>query len=102
MSTTAPNAISNLTRRKVIAVFRTKSWCGDLDEVEFLRRLYDLNALPTTDNRFDDAEADIIQHRVANLDWDDGWVFSDDRFELRAGSDKVFLNFLAETVHPDV
>src|SRR5699024_12142258 len=37
---------------------------------------------------------------VNNWDWEDDWVFNDDRFQLRNGSDETFLNFLAETVHP--
>jgi hypothetical protein len=51
---------------------------------------------------FEDAEGDIWQHRVNNpLDWDDMWVFSDDRFGLQA-NDETFLRFLAESVHPEV
>jgi hypothetical protein len=42
-----------------------------------LQRLYDLDALPSTDSRFKTAGRDIAQHRIANEDWDDEWVFSD-------------------------
>jgi hypothetical protein len=102
VNTAGRNSISNLTRRKVVAVFQSVPWSGDLEEVEFLRRLYDLNALPSGDSRYPDAEGDIVQHRVANLDWDDSWVFADDRFGLRSGRDEVLLRFLSESVHPDV
>jgi hypothetical protein len=102
MDATTNNSITNITRRKILTVFQNLSWSGDLEEIEFLQRLYDLNALPSTDSRFDDAAGDICQHRVNNYDWDDAWVFSDDRFGLRDGDDEPLLRFLAETVHPEV
>jgi hypothetical protein len=39
---------------------------------------------------------------VANYDWEDDWVFDDDRFELRSGPDETFVAFLAEMAHPIV
>ncbi len=77
-------------------------WSGVLDEVEFLSRLYDLDALPSTDSRFSTAGRDIAQHRVLNpLDWDNDWIFYDSRFGL-AESDDALLRFLAEMLHPYV
>lgn len=70
--------------------------------MEFLSRLYELSKLPSTDRRFDDAAGDIWQHRINNDDWLDDWVFDDDRFQLENGPDEVFLNFLAEMIHPIV
>jgi hypothetical protein len=79
------------------------SWNGRLEEVDFLSRLYDLAAIPSSDSRFPDARGDICQHRVNNpMDWDDDWVFSDPRFALMHGPDDVFLAFLCQTVHPIV
>lgn len=57
-------------------------WAGGLDEVEFLKRIFDLDALESYDPRFSTAEGDIFQHRFNNLDWDDDWVFTDQRFGL--------------------
>jgi hypothetical protein len=82
-------------------VFGEYSWFGRLSEIEFLDRLYDLDALPSTDTRFENARADIIQHRYNNYDWEDDWVFSDSRFELETSDDKL-LAFLAEMLHPAV
>jgi hypothetical protein len=84
-----------------IEVFGEYSWFGRLSEIEFLDRLYDLDALPSTDTRFENARADIIQHRYNNYDWEDDWVFSDSRFELETSDDKL-LAFLAEMLHPAV
>jgi hypothetical protein len=77
-------------------------WSGALEDTEFLSRLYDLDALPSTDPRFRSASGDIFQHRVNNpTDWDDDWVFSDPRFGL-ADSDDALVQFLAEMLHPAV
>ena len=96
------NSITEITRRDIrrALVRQGIHWSGDLDEVAFLNRLYDLTALPSTDSRFETAEDDIWQHRINNYDWDDEWVFSDERFQLKDGPDDVFMQFLAETVHP--
>lgn len=78
------------------------AWSGALDDVEFLSRLYDLQALPSHDSRFKDAAGDIWQHRFNNDDWDQDWVFSDERFSLTVGPPDQFLRFLCEIVHPVV
>lgn len=41
-----------------------------------------MDQLPSYDPRCADAAGDIWQHRENNLDWEDDWVFTDDRFEL--------------------
>jgi hypothetical protein len=96
--------ISQVTRRDIFDYLHTltEPWWGRLSEVEFLQRLYDLDALPSNDSRFKSAGRDIVQHRVANDDWDDDWVFSDPRFRLGSGPDEVLLGFLAQMVHPVV
>lgn len=78
------------------------AWYGCLDDVEFLSRLFDLQKLPSSDNRFKDAAGDIWQHCINNNDWDQDWIFSDDRFNLIDGSADTFLRFLCEVVHPVV
>jgi len=71
------------------------------EEVDFLSRLFDLDSLPSTDNRFKNARGDIFQHTVNNYDWEGLWVKDDDRF-LRGCSDEILLTFLAELFHPVV
>lgn len=75
-------------------------WQGQMNDVEFLSRLYDLEQLPSTDTRYPDASGDIWQHTVNNDDWDADWVFTDRRFNLLGGSAESFLRFLCEIVHP--
>lgn len=78
-------------------------WSGGLEEVEFLSRVFDLKALPSYDSRFGDAAGDIWQHRVNNpMDWEDDWIFSDQRFDLLNCDLSIFLQFLCQTVHPIV
>lgn len=94
--------ISHLTKRDIIDALAGTNWCGRLEEIEFLNRIFNLETLPSHDSRFGNAEADIWQHRVNNYDWEDDWVFDDERFSLRNGDDEVFLNFICETIHPEV
>ncbi len=95
--------LTEVTRRDIrdYLIVSGFSWWGDLDETEFLSRLYDLTTLPSRDHRFKDAAGDIWQHRRNNDDWPDDWVFDDDRFGL-AELDEKLLRFLAETLHPVV
>ncbi len=95
--------ISELTRRDITDAIMAEGfqWNGRFEETEFLSRLFDLTKLPSYDGRFHNASGDIWQHRVNNLhDWDDNWIFSDDRFNLMGCEDDLFLRFLCETIHP--
>lgn len=80
---------------------RPLQWWGRLDEVEFMSRLYDLDSLPSTDERYSTCREDIIQHCIANCDWEASWPLRDDRF-ISSTSDADLLRFLAETLHPEV
>ena len=95
------HSISEVTRRPILDLISAR-WSGRLDEVDFLRRLYNLDAMPSTDGRFPTAADDIWKHRIANYDWDDDWVFNDKRFNILRGTDEGFIRFIAETVHPIV
>jgi hypothetical protein len=97
-----PKRITEVTRRDIRESLSSLALWGRLNEIEFLSRLYDLDALPSTDSRFRTARQDIAQHRLANDDWDNDWIFYDDRFGLKDGDDDVLLRFLAELLHPVV
>jgi very-short-patch-repair endonuclease len=92
-----------VTRRRLIEGLAAMNtvWSGILDDVDFLSRLYDVEALPSHDPRFATAGRDIFQHRCLNLDWNDDWIFHDPRFGL-ANDDDALLRFLAEMLHPYV
>ena len=53
------------------------------------------------DSRFPNAAGDIWQHRVNNpSDWEDDWIYNDERFNLLNCDDSQLLNFLCEMIHP--
>jgi hypothetical protein len=92
--------ISKITRKNLKASLHP-CWWGELPELEFLDRIYNLQALRSNDPRVPDAGGDVCQHRLNNSDWEDDWIFFDDRFHLM-DKDVAFLIFLCETVHPVV
>jgi DNA-binding cell septation regulator SpoVG len=110
------NRITEITKRDIADLFQmgmdvfdifetrrvTYFYYGRLEEIEFLERLYDLKSMPSSDSRFKDAKGDIIQHTVSNDDYELGWVFRDERFELQNGSDEKYLKFICEIFHPAV
>ncbi len=97
--------ISDRTRRNIIQIFKSEAikWSGKLSDVDFLSRLYDLEALPSTDPRYNDAKWDIFTHTVSfPSDWTSDWIFGDKRFDLQHCPDEEFLRFLCETIDPTV
>lgn len=96
--------ITKITRRALVRDLTASRfwWSGELNEVEFLQRLFDLEALPSYDSRHKTAEEDIARHCIANEDWDSDWIFTDDRFDLMDAEDEGFLEFLVETLHPEL
>lgn len=109
------NNITQITKRDIIDLFRDgyviSDWFGDqkflykyygrLSEIEFLKKIYALDEIPSTDPKFDNAEDDIWQHTVNNHDWEYGWFFEDHRFNLLEVSDKELLNFLCHVFNPE-
>ena len=97
--------ITEATRRAIFDSMRVGKWfwAGKLDDVEFLSRIFDLGSLPSRDSRHADMSGDVWRHRLINPDdWQDDWVFSDDRLDLTHCPDETFLKFLCEMVHPVV
>ena len=108
--------ISDITRREILELFQygfdvdclfdisheTYPYYGRLNEIEFLKRLYPLDAMKSLDSRYPNAEQDIYQHTVNNDDYESCWVFTDERFPLANGTDKEYLTFLCEVFHPIV
>jgi hypothetical protein len=96
-------SISALTRRDITDYIAGNkvAWWGRLDEVAFLARVFpDIDERPSTDYRFKTASGDIRQHRENNSDWEDDWIFDDERFGLRSGPDELFVLFLSQMLHP--
>jgi hypothetical protein len=105
MSAVRRNSISEVTRRDIMDFLTVENlpWAGKLEETAFLGRIWDLSKMRSTDHRFQDAAGDIWQHRINNpQDWDDDWVFHDERFHVLHADDELFVRFLAEMLHPVV
>lgn len=98
------NKISQITRRDIFdtLIVENINWSGRLNEPDFLSRLFDLSKMPSSDSRFKDAYGDIWQHRINNFDWENDWIFTDNRFNFSNCDDATFLMFLCEMLHPIV
>ncbi|SFZ94447.1 AAA domain-containing protein, putative AbiEii toxin, Type IV TA system [Flaviramulus basaltis] len=69
------------------------------DIMEFLEKIWELKAMPSTDERYKDAYGDIVQHIINNDDWTLEFLFID-RLELLE-DDSKFIKFLNLMIHPD-
>lgn len=97
------NKITKITRRSIIELLNTyfsEDFYGRLNEVEFWSRIFNLDALPSSDARYDTMRGDIHQHRINNYDWEDNWYI--EKFDILDTNDKLFLKFLVEFFHPEV
>lgn len=71
---------------------------GRRTEIQFLEKLYDLDITVAAGEYT--LREEIFQHTVRNNDYEYGWVFSDEHFNLAKGDDETLLKFLAQMFHP--
>lgn len=111
------NKISSITRKQIFDVLlntysmdnllgyssqRFNFW-GTLMPAEFLERLYDLEKIPSLNIKFKNAKEELQAFKVEipkDLQWD--WLFYDDRFPIKNGSDEDLLDFICTVLHPEV
>lgn len=95
------NKITEVTRRYIIdaLLLDREPFFGRLDLVSFLRRIWPLKEMPSTDKRFEDAEGDIWQHMVRNEDWTTDDLFYN-HLDVLDMPDERFATLLQECVHP--
>lgn len=92
--------ISILTRRNIIDEVIIKGNVeGKVSIIEFLNRIWQLDKMPSTDYRFINAAGDIQQHMINNDDWDYNYLFNS-YLNVLYVSDKQFLDFVEQLVHP--
>lgn len=98
------DVISEVTRRSLFDELRLEkiNWSGRLGESDFLARVFDLEKLPSNDDRCSNMAGDIHMHRENFLDWEDDWVYDDSRLNLLRCPDDKLLTFLCEMIHPVV
>ena len=94
------NAIREGTRRDIVEllVLRDAPFHGRLDYMDFLKRVWPLDEMPSEDPRFQTATHDIATH-IGFGDWDDSHLLLE-RMKLAGGPDDQFLRFLEAVVHP--
>lgn len=66
--------------------------------IPFLNEIWDLRTMPSEDQRFNNAEQDVIQHTINNNDWDLKFLFID-RLRLLENDEK-FSKFLETFLLP--
>jgi hypothetical protein len=93
--------ISEITRRDILdyLLLRDIPFHGRLDIVSFLKRVWDLSSMRSTDHRFSNAEGDIWQHMINNDDWEKDYLLVT-YLRLLECDDDIFLSFLQQTLHP--
>lgn len=69
-------------------------WTGSLPYLDFFSQILDLEKLPSSDSRFEDAHSDMWQHTVNNDDWDEQNILADARFDPMRMNDETFGTFL--------
>jgi len=98
----AKNRITDITRAYIkdeLLMMSDPPFYGNLKLTDFLKRIWNLSQMPSTDSRFDDAEGDIWQHMINNEDWTFDYLL-DDYLKLMTAEDELFLKFLGACVHP--
>lgn len=96
--------LSDITRGKIIDKLVSElgySIFGKLQITDFLKRVWDIDNMPSTDKRFKNATGDIWQHMVNNDDWDIYFLLNT-YFQLGDCDVSIFFKFLEEIVNPVV
>lgn len=95
--------ISEVIRRNIIdyLLLRKYPFHGRLDLISFLKRIWDLSSMPSTDARFKNAEVDIWQHMINWNDWEYDYLLYT-YLDLLGCNDETFLKFLETCLHPVV
>ncbi len=94
------NRITEVTRRNILdaLLLRDGDFCGRLDQVTFLGRIWPLASMQSTDRREPNLDADLRRH-IGWGDYDDGEVLYG-KLNIGHCADAEFARFLAECVHP--
>jgi predicted ATPase len=94
--------LSKILKREIFKkILEQHNPFGESDDImSFLSHIWELDIMPSTDSRFEDAFGDIQQHIVYNDDWTFEYLF-EERLDLLS-DDKQFKVFLETILHPDI
>ncbi len=92
--------VSALTRKRLMAVFNGRPLASEMDDIEFLRRLWPIAEMSRADDTSDTGtlEDAIFQHTVRNDDWDNRDLLRAVGFETMSRAQ--LFRFLAAVVDP--
>ncbi|KQZ43279.1 hypothetical protein ASD63_33820 [Ensifer sp. Root558] len=93
--------VSELTRKRILAIFYSKVLTTDDDHMAFLKRIWPLDKMPSIyADRYSDRtlEDDLYQATVRNSDWDDREIL--ENVGLLTCSQRQFFQFLEEVTSP--
>ncbi|MDT9722798.1 hypothetical protein QVE09_28285 [Paenibacillus sp. ClWae2A] len=95
------NTITEITRRNLMdeLLLMPFSIEGRTDFIVFLKRVWPLNKMSSTDSRFKDAEGDIWQHMIRNSDWEIDFLYLE-YLDVLNIPDPIFVEFLEQILHP--
>ena len=96
--------ITELTRYDIVDALladKERPFYGTLDLISFLKKVWNLNSMPSDDTRFKTAEGDIWQHAVNNYDWSDDYLLKE-RLQISEMPDQQFARFLEACIEPVV
>ncbi|GEN89786.1 hypothetical protein [Oceanobacillus sojae] len=101
----APNglfSISEITRRNIMNELYTRGNIeGKLEITDFLNRIWSLENMSSTDFRFNNAQEEISQHMINNLDWDEPYLY-EVYLDVLTATDETIIQFLELIIHPIV
>lgn len=93
-------SISEITRRRLLLVFKTRRLATEMEDVELLQRAWPLDEIPSPYGNAKGILDDIYQHTVRNYDWDN------DELLIHLGfltcSQRQLFRFLEEATFPVV
>lgn len=96
--------ITELTRYDIVDALladKEQPFHGTLDSISFLKKVWNLELMPSQDSRFKTAEGDIWQHTVNNYDYDDDYLLKE-RLRIADIPDQQFARFLEACIEPAV
>jgi hypothetical protein len=96
--------ITEVTRKAIFKAMQRQNfpWWGESSEADLLGQVFDLESMRSYDSRQPNAANDIRVHRDSYRDWENGWIFDDDRLDLMHCTDETLLKLFVIMVHPNV
>jgi hypothetical protein len=92
--------VTELTRRRIIAVFDKRALCTEGEEIDLIRRVWPIGQMPATNATFDERtlEDEIVRYTIRNSDWSNRELF--EALGVLDCSMAQLFKFLSAVTHP--